>query len=160
MYHFDWIKRHAERTPDKLALVDAHTGREFTYAHFNARANRLASFLRDKMDIRQGDRVSILAQNSSDYFEALFACGKIGAILNTLNWRLTAPELAYILHDCTPRVMIYETEFTDVVDARRPEIGCEAYVLMNDAPVIPATASEAFGSLSRISQPTTADLLA
>ncbi len=132
MYHFDWIKRHAERTPDKLALVDVHTGRQFTYAQFNVRANRLASFLRDELGIEQGERVSILAQNSSDYFEALFACGKIGAILNTLNWRLTAPELAYILNDCTPRVMLYEAEFAETVDLLRPQISCEAYVRMGE----------------------------
>ena len=69
MYHFDWIKRHAERTPDKLALVDAHSGRELSYAQFNERANRFASFLKDGLGIRKGDRVSILAQNSSDYYE-------------------------------------------------------------------------------------------
>jgi acyl dehydratase len=32
MYHFDWLKRHAERAPDKLALVEAHSGREVSYA--------------------------------------------------------------------------------------------------------------------------------
>ncbi len=42
MYHFDWLKRHAERTPDKLALVDAHTGREFTYGLFDERAINIA----------------------------------------------------------------------------------------------------------------------
>ncbi|MEJ2750957.1 MAG: AMP-binding protein, partial [Anaerolineae bacterium] len=133
MYHFDWIKRHAERTPDKLALVDAHTGRQFTYAQFNARANRLASFLRDELGVKQGDRISILAQNSSDYFEVLFACGKIGAILNTLNWRLAVPELEFILNDCAPRVMLYEPEFAGQVAALRPQIGCEAYMVMDDA---------------------------
>lgn len=85
MYHFDWIKRHAERTPEKLAVVDVHTGRTFTYAQFNERTNRLASFLRDTLGIERGDRVSILAQNSSDYYEVLFACGKMGAIMNTPN---------------------------------------------------------------------------
>ena len=133
MYHFDWIKRHAERTPNKLALVDAHTGRQFTYAQFNGRANRLASFLRDELNVQPGDRVSILAQNSSDYFEALFACGKIGAILNTLNWRLAAPELVYIINDCTPRVMLYEPEFAATVETLRSQIGCETYVVMGDA---------------------------
>ena len=98
MYHFDWIKRHAERTPNKLALVDAFTGQQWTYAEFNGRSNCLASFLKDELGIRRGDRVSILAQNSADYFVALFACSKIGAILNTLNWRLAVPELAYILN--------------------------------------------------------------
>lgn len=133
MYHFDWIKRHAERTPDKLALVDAHTGQQFTYAQFNQRANRLASFLRDELGVEAGGRVSILAQNSSDYFEVLFACSKIGAILNTLNWRLAVPELAFILNDCTPRVMLYESEFAAQVAALHPQIGCEAYVLMGSA---------------------------
>lgn len=106
MYHFDWIKRHAERTPDKLALVDAHSGRQLSYAQFNARANRLASFFSVTLGLQVGDRVSILAQNSTEYFEVLFACGKTGVILNTLNWRLAMPELAYILNDSAPRVVI------------------------------------------------------
>ncbi len=133
MYHFDWIRRHAERTPDKLALVDAHTGRTFTYARFNERANRLASFLQDTLGIERGDRVSILAQNSSDYYEVLFACGKMGAILNTLNWRLAVPELEYILDDCAPRVLIYEPGFAEAVEALRPRISPEFYVVMGEA---------------------------
>ncbi|MFN2242055.1 MAG: acyl-CoA synthetase [Anaerolineae bacterium] len=135
MYHFDWIRRHAERTPDKLAVVDADSGRQFTYAQLNERANRFASFLQDTLGIQQGDRVSILAQNSSDYYEVLFACGKMGAILNTLNWRLAVPELEYILNDCAPRVLIYEPAFAEAVDALRPRIRCETYVVMGkDAP--------------------------
>ena len=132
MYHFDWIKRHAERTPDKLALVDAYTGRTFTYSRFNERANRLASFLKDILGIERGERVSILAQNSSDYYEVLFACGKMGAILNTLNWRLAVPELEFILNDCAPRVLIYEAMFAEAVNALRPLIGCEQYVVMGE----------------------------
>ncbi len=132
MYHFDWLKRHAERTPNKLALVDAHTGHQLTYAQFNERANRFASFLKDTLGTRQGDRVSILAQNSSDYYEVLFGCGKMGAILNTLNWRLAVPELEFIINDCAPRTLIYEPMFAEVVDALRPQIGCESYVVMGD----------------------------
>jgi fatty-acyl-CoA synthase len=132
MHHFDWIKRHAERTPGKLALVDTDSGRQFAYAQFNERASRLASFLKEELTIRRGDRVSLLAQNSSDYFEALMACGKIGAILNTLNWRLAVPELAFILDDCSPRVLMYEPQFADAVDALRSQIDCESYLVMGD----------------------------
>jgi fatty-acyl-CoA synthase len=132
MYHFDWIKRHAERTPGKLALVDAHSGRELTYARFNERATRFASFLSETLGIRRGDRVSILAKNSSDYYEIFFGCGKMGAILNTLNWRLAVPELAYIIQDCAPRVVIYEPEFADEVDALRPSISCESYGIIGE----------------------------
>jgi fatty-acyl-CoA synthase len=132
MVHFDWIRRHAERTPDKLAVVDAHSGRRLTYAELNERANRFASFLHERLGIRQGDRVSILAQNSSSYYEVLFGCGKMGAILNTLNWRLAVPELEYIVNDCTPRVLLYEPMFGEAVDALRPVVGCEFYMVMGD----------------------------
>jgi fatty-acyl-CoA synthase len=135
VYHFDWINRHAERTADKLALVDAHSGRQFTYAQFNERANRFASFLQDTLGIQPGDRVSILAQNSTDYYEVLFACGKMGAILNTLNWRLAVPELEFILNDCAPRVLVYEPPLAETVAALRSQIDCGFYVVMGeDAP--------------------------
>ncbi len=133
MYHFDWIQRHAERTPDKLALVDAATNRTFTYAQFNERASRLASFLQDTLGIERGDRVSILAQNSSDYFEVLIACGKMGAILNTLNWRLAVPELEFILNDCEPRVLFYEPSLEEAVDALRSQVGCQHFIVMGDS---------------------------
>ena len=133
MYHFDWLKRHAERTPHRLALVDAHSGRQFTYAQFNERANRFAHFLHGTLGLQLGERVSILAQNSSDYYEVLFGCGKMGAILNTLNWRLAVPELEYILNDCAPRVLIYEPMFAEAVDALRDRCSCEFNVVMADA---------------------------
>jgi fatty-acyl-CoA synthase len=132
MFHFDWLQRHAERTPYKLAVVDVHSGRQLNYAQFNERANRLASFMKDELGLQAGDRVSILAQNSSDYFEALFACGKMGAILNTLNWRLAAPELSYILNDCAPKAIIYEPEFTGTIDALRSEIVCQHYIVLGE----------------------------
>ncbi len=115
-YHHDWIQRHAERTPDRLAMVDLASGRQLSYAQLNARANRLAAYLRDEARLQQGDRISILAKNSVDYFVVLFACSKVGVILNTLNWRLAVPELAYIVGDCTPRLLIYEPEFAPVVE--------------------------------------------
>ncbi len=135
MDHFDWIKRHAERTPDKMALVDAHTGRTLTYGQLNERANRLASFLCHTLGLQQGDRVSILAQNSADYYEILFGCGKMGAILNTINWRLAVPEIEFILDDCTPRLLIYEPMFAGAVAELRSRAGDMAcLVLGNEAP--------------------------
>jgi fatty-acyl-CoA synthase len=132
LYHFDWIKRHAERTPHKLALVDAHTGRTFTYNQLNQRANRFTHFMKDTLGLKTGDRISILAQNSSDYFEILFACGKLGVILNTLNWRLTPPELEFILEDCTPRLLIYEPMFSGTVETLIDRITPEYYLILGD----------------------------
>ena len=132
MYHFDWIKRHAERTPDKLALVDAHTGQQWTYAELDARINQLANFMHGRLGLRQGDRISLLAQNSGEYFVILFACGRLGVILNTLNWRLTAPELAYILADCAPSALFYEAMFAPVVDQLRPDLPCDQFVVLGE----------------------------
>lgn len=135
MIHFDWIQRHAERTPDKLALVDAHTGQQLNYAHFNQRANRLAHFFVHQLGLQPGDRVSILAHNSADYYVALFACAKSATILNTLNWRLTVPELEYILNDCQPKALIVDPTFEETAVSLRQIIRIDHTVFLgSDAP--------------------------
>ena len=61
----------------------------------------------------RGDRVAVLAHNSSDLFELQFACARIGAVFAPMNWRLTVPELRFIVGDCEPVVMFYDPEFGD-----------------------------------------------
>jgi fatty-acyl-CoA synthase len=111
MYTFDWLAKQAEMRPDKCALIDAATNRSFTYAEFNLRASRFAEFLRDEWRIQMGERVALLANNSSDYFEILWGCAKAGAILVCLNWRLASPELEEMLRDSTPVALIYDPAF-------------------------------------------------
>lgn len=113
----DWIAFHADRTPDKLALIDQHTGRRFTYAEFNDRAAWLASYLRDAWGVRPGDRLAILAKNSTEYFEFEFACIKLGALMLPLNWRLADPELLFILNDAEASGLIYDAEFAPRIPA-------------------------------------------
>ena len=118
MFFGDWLQRRASLSPNKVALVDAlHDDQPITYAGWNRRANRLANFFRDGLGIRQGDRVSIYATNRVEYLDALFACNKLGAILQVLNWRLTPRELASIIDDATPRVLLYSREFMSQVDS-------------------------------------------
>ncbi|MGH2524144.1 MAG: acyl-CoA synthetase, partial [Anaerolineales bacterium] len=116
MYTFDWLAKQAELRPDKIALVDTATGREFTYAQFNERASRFAAFMRDEWRIQSGERVAVLAHNGSDYFEMLYGCARLGAILVPLNWRLATPELQGILQDCTPRALIYDAAFAEAAN--------------------------------------------
>lgn len=112
----DWLHRRATLTPDALALIDATTPehRRITYREWNASANRTAHFLAG-LGVQKGDRVAVLAKNSTDYLDIWFALGKLGAILQNLNWRLTAPELQTLIEDATPKVLIYGGEFKDVV---------------------------------------------
>src|SRR5262249_20256155 len=66
--------------------------------------------------------VAVLAMNRTEILEAFFACAKLTAILVPLNYRLTAPELAYILDDCAPRVLLYEEEFAQALCGLRERL--------------------------------------
>lgn len=113
----DWLAFHADRTPEKQAAVDQHTGRRFTYGEFNDRAARLAGYLREHWDVQPGDRLAILAKNSTEYFEFQFACIKLGVMMLPLNWRLADPELLFILNDSSAKGIVYDAEFADRIGA-------------------------------------------
>jgi fatty-acyl-CoA synthase len=117
--HYDWIAHHAGRDAKKLALVDLHSGRHYSYGEFDDRIRRLALFLRDGCGVKRGDRVAILVPNTSEVFEVQFACGRLGAVLLPLNWRLTVHELSFICGDATPALLIYDASFTDEAHALR-----------------------------------------
>jgi len=103
--HYDWIAHFSRRTPDKVAVVDLFSERRFTYAQFDARISRLAAHLRDRLTIARGDRVAVLALNTTDTLEVQFACGRLGAVFLPLNTRLTVPELQFIVGDAAPKVV-------------------------------------------------------
>ncbi len=111
MYAIDWLDKQAKIRPNKLALVDVATNREVTYAQFNERASRFAEFLINDWKLDKGDRVAVLAQNSSDYLEMLYGCAKAGIVMVCLNWRLSVNELDYIMRDAQPAGLIFSAEF-------------------------------------------------
>ena len=125
MYTFDWLAKQADMRPDKFALIDAATDRRFTYAEFHLRASRFAEFLRDEWRVRPGERVALLANNSSDYFEMLWGCAKAGVILVCLNWRLAVPELEQMMRDSTPVALIYDPPFAASAAALRERLGLD-----------------------------------
>lgn len=110
----DWLAKRAALSPQKVAIVDVGTGQEFTYAQWNAQANRTAHFFR-QLGVSQGDRVAILTPNCVAYLDTFFACNKTGSILQALNWRLTASELHGLIADARPTVLIYAAEFAETV---------------------------------------------
>jgi len=111
--YYDWIAHFGRRTPAKIAAVDLGSGRQFSYAEFDARIARLAGHLRDQLKIQRGDRVAVLALNTTDILEIQFACGRLGAVFLPINTRLTVPELHYIIGDAAPRLLIHDGELAD-----------------------------------------------
>ena len=118
---YDWIAHHARNSGNDVATVDLHEKRRLTYREFDRRIARLAGWLR-AAGVGRGDRAAILAQNCTDHFELQFACGRLGAIFVPLNWRLTVPELTYIVGDAAPRVLIHDHEFSETAGALLPAV--------------------------------------
>lgn len=112
---FDWVERHADTRPDKVALIDDARDLSITYGELGDRVRRLAAWF-VSVGVNRGDRVAFLSENTTDIFEALFACARVGAILVPLNWRLAVPELQFIVDDCAPELLIYEGRFTAAVE--------------------------------------------
>lgn len=105
----DITAKRAALTPDRVAFEDALTGRTLTYAALDDRVARAATVLASR-GVRREDRVAILCRNRIEFFEIMFACGKLGAVLVPLNWRAPAAELSPLLDDCTPAALVFGAE--------------------------------------------------
>ncbi|MCX4828211.1 long-chain fatty acid--CoA ligase [Streptomyces sp. NBC_00006] len=70
------------------------------------RANQLANALRDELGVREDDRVATLMWNNAEHVEAYFAVPCMGAILHTLNLRLPAEQLAWIVNHAADKVVL------------------------------------------------------
>ena len=115
----DWLDRRAHLSPRSTALVDAASGDRVTYAEWNASANRTAHYLTGPLGVRAGDRVAVLAGNCIEYLDLWFACGKVGAVLQNLNWRLAEGELGALIEDAAPTVLVYGNDFADAAGRLR-----------------------------------------
>ncbi|MFB6193731.1 MAG: AMP-binding protein, partial [Halobaculum sp.] len=109
----DWSARRARLSPDRVGLVDATTGRSFTYRELDRRANRVARLLRDH-GVGHGDRVVTLSRNRPALVDLFFATGKLGAVLAPLSHRLAPPTLAEMLSDVDPTLLVVERGFADL----------------------------------------------
>lgn len=148
MYVIDWLAKQANRYPEKTALVDLATGRRLSYRQFNEQASRFAEFLRDQWDISKGERVAVLAHNSSDYLVMLYGCAKIGAVMVCLNWRLSAVEQRAIIADAAPRALIFGAEFEATAAQLIAEPGLEHHMRLGAGPGGAAGYEEALASAS------------
>jgi len=117
---YEWVGdlagRRASLTPDRVGLVDADTGREFTYADLAARANRTARLLRER-GVGPGDRVAVVARNCPELVDLYFATAKLGAVLAPLSHRLPPAETGDLLASVEPSLLVVEAPFADDVTA-------------------------------------------
>ena len=116
--YYDWAEHQSKMHSNKVAITDYSLNKKISYKELNLSSCKIANFLQN-MGIGHSDRVAILSKNHSIFFELQFACSKIGSIMVPLNWRLTANELAFILNDCEPSLLIVDDCFKTTGDQLR-----------------------------------------
>ena len=113
------VATHARLTPHKLAVRDSH--RRLSYAEWDARATRLAAGLLG-LGLTQGDRVAVIAHNRLEWMEIYAGMARAGLLVVPLNFRLTGPEIAYILGHAEVGAVIAGPGFCATVDGVRAEL--------------------------------------
>ena len=113
------VATHARLQPGKTGARDGR--RTLTYAQWDARATRLAAGLRG-LGLAKGDRVAVLAYNCLEWLEIYVALARAGLVAVPINFRLTGPEVGYILSHAEAGALVAGPEFLGLVDAIRAEI--------------------------------------
>ena len=103
----DVLRTHARSRPDAPAFIDGDV--QLTWREANARVDRVANALL-RAGVECDDRVLWLGQNSFRLQELLLACCKVGAMFCPANWRQSEAELAFVIDDLQPRVVVWQEE--------------------------------------------------
>lgn len=104
----DVVERTAE-LGDKVYLIDAVTGRRYSYAESNTEANKTANSLLS-LGLSKGDNVAIYMRNRPEYVFTLFACGKAGLIEVPINANFHAPEITHMINTAEISTVIVESD--------------------------------------------------
>lgn len=117
-----WVARHARSRPDAPAVTtigEAGVRATTTWAELASRMDRAAATL-GAHGVRPGDRVAALASNRIEFYDAYLGAARIGAIFVPLNRRNTARELATILTDARPGVVVVEVDLRELLSGVSP----------------------------------------
>lgn len=110
----DVVRKYALSKPDHPAMVFGD--RTTTYAELNLYANQVANGLAVE-NLNTDARIAYLGKNTDRYYELFFGAGKAGVVMVAVNWRLSAPEVQYILQDAGVEILFVESEFEAIAQA-------------------------------------------
>lgn len=117
-YRKDWIKRWATYRPDKLAVREHDSGRQLTYGALEGLSARAAAFLQEKLGMGKGSRVAVLAEFCLEYIVLFGTAQKLGIVLVPLNYRLTGREIAYMLDNSKPDLLIADEKYFPLLEGQ------------------------------------------
>src|SRR3989441_7651916 len=128
----DVLDRAAERVPDRDAVVTRE--RRLTWRALRAEVDRVAGALHARHGVKPGDRVALLLLNSVDFCVGVFACARLGAVAVTLNTKLRAPELEFMLGNSGARILIMHEALWGEIAPIRAAVPCEAVYVAGRPP--------------------------
>ena len=108
-----FLERTKDIYPNYEALV--YESRSYTWGEVYKRCVKFASAL-DKLGVKTGDTVSIMAFNTPEIFEAHYSIPMVGAVINAINTRLDPNTVSYILQHSDAKVLIVDRQFHDVIE--------------------------------------------
>jgi len=138
-----FLKRAAHVHPDSLSVIHGDT--EYTWAETARRCHQLASALH-KRGIGKGDTVAVMAPNVPALYEAHFGVLMVGAVLNALNTRLDASNIAFILNHGEAKILITDKEYASIIEPALAEAGRDITVIDIDDPLA-ANPGKALGEM-------------
>ncbi len=105
-----------------------------TYGETFARVERLAGAIQ-ALGVKRGDRVATLAWNSTRHYELYFAVPCMGAVLHTLNLRLPANQLGYIIQDAADSVIFVDSDLFPLLRGVKDSLGSVKHIVVMNGPV-------------------------
>jgi fatty-acyl-CoA synthase len=140
------LERAAKIYPKKEIASRLNDGsmHRYTYADFYRRVHRLAHVLHQR-GVRPGDRVGTLCWNSYRHLELYFAVPCAGAVLHTLNLRLAADQLAYIINHAGDRVIFVDESLLPILEPIRGQLkSVKKIVVVEDDSLLDAAPDEPY----------------
>ena len=122
----------------------------FTYSEFRKRVNRLANAL-SKLGVQPGDTVAIMDWDSHRYLECYYAVPMLGAVLHTVNVRLSPEQIIYTIDHAEDDVLLINSEFLPILEQIKGRIDTvKSFVLLNDEEVPPPTSIPLAGEYEKL----------
>jgi fatty-acyl-CoA synthase len=134
------VERAETLFPKKMVVSRTSTGiQRFTYRQFGERTRKLASVL-NKLGVNKGERIGTLGWNHHRHLEAYFAIPGIGAVLHTINIRLSPEQIVYIINHAEDKILMIDDDFVPLIEKVKDKLtSVKAFIVMTDQKELPET---------------------
>jgi acyl-CoA synthetase (AMP-forming)/AMP-acid ligase II len=119
----EMVATHARLQPAKIGARDSR--QVLSYSQWDERASRLANALLAGLGLAPGDRVAVLAYNRVEWLEIYVGLARAGLVVVPINFRLLAPEIAYIVEHCEAKAIVVQSELRERVEAIAGDLAIE-----------------------------------